>query len=116
MCQPPLWNPRHHVLPLRFWAQATHPLEWGCVCSFYLATAICCQVCSCVGRCAGAKRTANLVRAIVRLSAAQLSVELTVYALSELGWVSVYATDREKCCESATGTLTALETGCGMAS
>jgi hypothetical protein len=39
-----------------------------------------------------------------------------VYALSELGWVSVYATDREKCCESATGTLIALETGCGMAS
>jgi hypothetical protein len=53
----------------------------------------------------------NLVQAIVRLSVGPI-----VRALSELGWVSVYATDREKCCESATGTLTALETGCGMAS
>jgi hypothetical protein len=101
---------------LRFWVQAFHPLAWDCVCSFCLATAIRCQVCSFVDHCAGVRETVNLVRAIVRLSAAQLSAELTVYALSELGWVSVYATDREKCCESATGTLIALETGCGMAS
>jgi hypothetical protein len=86
-------------------------LAWDCVCSFCLATATCCQVCSFVDHCAGVRETVNLVQAIVRLSVGPI-----VRALSELGWVSVYATDREKCCESATGTLTALETGCGMAS
>jgi hypothetical protein len=97
-------------LPLRFWALASPPSAKDCVCSSGLATAICCRVCSFVGHCAGVTETANLVRAIAKLSAAPI-----VHALSELGWVIVYATDREKCSANANVTLTALETGCGRA-
>jgi hypothetical protein len=81
------------------------------VCSSCLAIAIYCQVCSFVDHCAGVAGTANLVRAIVKLSA-----EPIVHALGELGWVIVYATDREKCSANANVTLTALETDCEKAS